>query len=53
MKERDTVILPVRIKKTLLDILNERWPKSKKQSRNAWVNWSITRNLKSHKRSKV
>jgi hypothetical protein len=44
MKERDTKILPVRIKKDILEEVN-RIVKEKK-SRNSWVNEAITTALK-------
>jgi len=48
MKERDTVILPVRIKKTVLAELNDRLPDTKQKSRNAWLNWAIQQGLRKH-----
>ncbi len=48
MKERDTVILPVRIKKPLLDKVHERVIK-RKVSRNSWVLKAIQEGLRSHK----
>ena len=50
MKERDTVILPVRIKKTLMAEVEEQVPKTKHKSRNAWVIWCIKNGLRPHKR---
>ncbi len=50
MKERDTVILPVRIKKNILAEVNETVPKSKQKSRNAWLNWAIKNGLRPHRR---
>ena len=49
MKERDTVIIAIRIKKALLDKVKERVAQ-KKVSRNSWVNWAITQGLRSHKK---
>jgi hypothetical protein len=48
MKERDTVILPVRIKKILLTEINEKVCTSRQKSRNAWVIWAITQGLRKH-----
>ncbi len=50
-KERDTVILPVRIKKTLRDAIDQR-VSCIQDSRNAWVTKAIQdrlRNRKGHK----
>jgi len=52
MKERDTVILPVRIKKDLMAEVEEQVPKTKQKSRNAWVIWAIKLGLRDHRKSK-
>ena len=52
MKERDTIILPVRIKKSLF-VRVELKVKSKKVSRNSWVNQAIEERLRSHKKKEV
>ncbi len=49
MKERDTVILPVRIKKDLMAEVDQR-VSNKKQSRNSWLIWAINQGLRSHKK---
>ena len=46
---RDTVILPVRIKKDLLKRLNEKVTR-KRVSRNSWMIWAILNGLRSHKK---
>ena len=48
MKERDTVILPVRIKKSLDAAIKERVTK-KGVSRNSWVIKALKNGLRSHK----
>jgi len=50
MKERDTSILPVRIKKSLLAEVNGAVVKSRQKSRNAWLNWAIKNGLRPHRR---
>ncbi len=47
MKERDTVILPVRIKKDLMLEVNQKVSR-KKVSRNSWLIWAIRQGLRSH-----
>lgn len=49
MKERDTAILPVRIKKTLLSEVEQKVAK-KGVSRNSWLIWSIKQGLRKHER---
>jgi len=49
MKERDTEIVAIRIKKKLLAQVAQRVT-NKKVSRNSWVNWAVTQGLRSHKR---
>ena len=49
MKERDTVILAVRIKKELLNSVQQRVSK-RKVSRNSWIIWAIKEGLRSHRR---
>lgn len=51
MKERDTVILSIRIPKDLLPQLNERIARSKKyKSRNAWILRAVYRSLRTHRK---
>ena len=47
MKERDTVILPVRIKKVLFKRVNEKVAK-KGCSRNSWMNKAVEEGLRPH-----
>lgn len=49
-KERDTEILSVRIKKGLLPLIDEAVAKSRKPSRNAWMNWVIKGGFRKHNR---
>ena len=51
-KERDTTILPVRIKKDLLAEVEQRVVK-KKVSRNSWVIKAIKEGLRKHSKKKV
>lgn len=51
MKERDTVILPVRIKKTLLNEIDDNLLKTKQKTRNAWLNWAIKNGLRKHSKN--
>ena len=46
-KERDTVILAVRIKKDLMSEVNQKVAR-KKMSRNSWMLWAIRQGLRSH-----
>ena len=46
---RDTAILPVRVKKSLLLELNQAVKASRQPSRNAWMIWLIKEGLRSHK----
>ncbi len=48
MKERDTEILPVRIKKELYNQIDQAVKRSRQPSRNAWMNWLIKEGLRSH-----
>ena len=48
MKERDTIILPVRIKKDLMAEVDEQVPKARQKSRNSWVIWCIKQGLRKH-----
>jgi len=50
MKERDTLILPVRIKKDLMAEVNEQVPNTRQKSRNAWVIWCIKQGMRDHKK---
>jgi len=49
-RQRDTVILPVRIKKDLMAEVEEQVPQTKQKSRNSWVIWCIKNGLRPHKR---
>lgn len=49
VKERDTVILPVRIKKDLFSQVKERVA-NLSVSRNSWIIWAIKQGLRSHKK---
>lgn len=51
MKERDTIILPTRIKKDLLPRIEIAVAKSRKKSRNAWLIWAIEQGLRPHSRA--
>jgi len=51
-KERDTVILPVRIKKTLMEEVKWRVA-SRKVSRNSWIIRAIKEGLRSHKKKGI
>lgn len=48
--ERDTVILPVRIKKTLMTEIDRNLKSTKQVSRNAWLIWAIKQGLRSHRK---
>ena len=48
MKERDTVILSVRIKRELYAQLGDAVKASKQPSRNAWLTWAISLGLRKH-----
>lgn len=48
--ERDTVIIPIRVKKTLVEQIKQGVTKSKKPSRNAWLIWAIEQGLRSHRK---
>lgn len=50
MKERDTVILSIRIPKELLPQINEKVAKSKYDTRNSWFIWAIRQGLRNHRR---
>lgn len=52
MKERDTAILAVRIKKTLLAEIARKVAIIKQPSRNAWMTWAIKQGLRRHKKEK-
>ena len=45
---RDTVILPVRIKKDLLKELEQWLPRTNQPSRNAWMIWAVKTGMRSH-----
>ena len=49
MKERDTAILSVRIKKGLLAQVAQRVA-NKKVSRNSWIIWAVVQGLRSHRK---
>lgn len=49
MKERDTIILAVRIKKTLMDEVDQK-VSNKKISRNSWMIRAIKEGLRPHTR---
>ena len=49
MKERDTVIIPIRVKKKLVSQMTLAIVRSKKPSRNAWLIWAIQMGLRKHK----
>jgi len=51
-KERDTVILPVRIKKVLLEQVHEKVLK-RKVSRNSWLIGAIKEGLRPHTKKEV
>ena len=48
MKERDTVIIPIRVKKSLIPEMLTAIKKSRKPSRNAWLNWAIIQGMRKH-----
>ena len=50
MKPRDTLIIAVRIKKDLLPLIDEKVARSKKPSRNSWINWRLLGGLREHRR---
>jgi len=49
MKERDTVIIAIRIKKALSKEVKQRIG-NRKVSRNSWLIWTIKEGLRSHKK---
>ncbi len=49
MKERDTVILSIRVKKSLIPKIAEAIRKSRQPTRNSWLNWAIDNGLRSHR----
>jgi len=50
--KRDTVILPVRIKRTMLGDIENRVSR-KKVSRNSWMIWAIKEGLRSHTKKEL
>jgi len=50
MKERDTVIIPIRIKKHLIPKITQAVEISRKPTRNSWLIWAIGLGLRPHKK---
>jgi len=50
MKERDTVILPVRVKKELYSQIDQAVKRSRQPSRNAWMVRLIKEGLRPHRK---
>ena len=48
MKERDTVIVPIRVKKDMIPEIVKAVKSSRQPSRNAWLNWAISIGLRKH-----
>ncbi len=48
-RERDTRILPVRIKKVLYAELDQAVKLSRQPNRNAWMIWAIEQAIRSHR----
>ena len=49
-KERNTIIVAVRIKKELYAHVLDAVKTSKQLTRNAWLNWAIQQGLRRHKK---
>jgi predicted DNA binding CopG/RHH family protein len=47
MKERDTAIIPARVKKAKIELIRHRAAK-KGMTVNAWLNWAIDNGLRKH-----
>ncbi len=48
MKDRDTTVIPIRIKNTLIPEMEEAVKASRKPSRNAWIIWCIELGKRKH-----
>jgi len=47
-KDRDTTIIPIRVKNDLVPQIKQAVSRSRQPSRNSWLNWLIKEGLRPH-----